>query len=176
MESFWQYLEAVAVYGLIGLLCFGGVLGSCIAFSGTWLVVAATGIAALYRPDGFPSWWIVVGFAVLCAAIEIIEFFASAWGVQKRGGSKLAGVAAVVGGVIGMLLGSLIPVPIVGSVLGMVLGSFGLAYAVEYNRLKKREQATHIATGAVIARISMVLLKVVASLGMALVLILGMLF
>lgn len=176
METFLAGAQAVGVYGLIALLCIVGLLGSCLALSGTWLVVLATAIAALYRPGLFPAWWIVLTFALFSALIEVIEFFASAWGVQRRGGSRLAGFAAVAGGLAGMLLGAFIPVPVLGPLLGMVAGSFGLAYLVEYKRLQKREQATHIATGAVIARISIVFLKVVATLGMALIIGVGMLF
>jgi uncharacterized protein YqgC (DUF456 family) len=75
-------------------------------------------------------------------------------------------VAALVGGILGLLLGSIIPVPLVGSLIGMLAGSFGLVYWVEQRRLSHSEQAAHIAWGSVLGRMAMLLLKVAVTLGM----------
>lgn len=175
MEQFFQIAGSALAYGGIGLICLVGVAISCLGLSGTWLIVGATAIAALYRDGGFPNWWVLAVFIIFSALIELVEFLSSGWGVRRRGGSRLAGVAAVVGGILGIIVGSLIPLPVIGPLFGMLAGSFGLAYLVEYRRLKIHQQASHIATGAVIARILVVLLKVAGSLGMTLILFLGML-
>ncbi len=173
MEAFLEIVATGLVCGLTVLLCAAGLFLSCLALSGTWLVVAAAAVCAL-RSGGYGSWILVLVFALFAGLIEVLEFFASAWGVKRRGGSHLAGVAAVLGGIGGMLLGTFIPLPVVGSLIGMLIGSFGLTYLVEYRRLKKSSQASHIATGAVIARILIVFLKVGGSLGMSIVLIVSM--
>jgi uncharacterized protein YqgC (DUF456 family) len=89
-------------------------------------------------------------------------------GVSRKGGSKLAGLMAFIGGISGALLGALLPIPVpgLGPLLGMFLVSFLLVYAVEYRRLKLHEQAVNIATGAIIARAAIILLKVTATMGM----------
>ena len=104
--------------------------------------------------------------AVVSALVEVAEFLASSWGIQKRGGSGWAGLAALAGGIMGLILGTFIPVPLVGNLIGMLLGSFACAYAVERYRLEHHGQATHIAFGAVIARLLILLLKIGVTLGM----------
>lgn len=157
----------------VWLLCLVGVFLSCLGISGTWLVVGGTLMAAWIRPDPFPGWWTVGVFAVLSGLVELAEALAGLWGVRRRGGSKLAGFMAVLGGLAGLLLGSLIPIPVVGSLLGMVAGSFGLVFAVETFRLKHTQKAARIAWGAVIAHVLVILLKVLMTLGLAAWLLIG---
>lgn len=164
---------SLAGYLAVALLCAAGVIVSALTFSGTWLVLLATLLAAWLSGPEFPGWITVAVFALLCAAIEVVEVLAGLWGVQKRGGSKLAGFAALAGGLLGMFVGSFIPVPVLGTLAGMFAGSFGLAYYVERRRLS-HDQAAHIATGAVLARIAVLLLKVTATLGMIAALYIGM--
>ncbi len=150
----------------VGLLCLVGVLLSCLTISGTWCVVLASVLAAGLTDGLRPHWNLVFLFIALAIGIELIEWFASAWGVQKRGGSKAAGFAALFGGIAGLFLGTFIPIPIVGSLVGMMAGSFGLAYAVEKRRLKEHDRAMHIAWGTVTARVLVLFLKVGATLAM----------
>ncbi len=156
------------------LLCLAGLVLSALTFSGTWLVLGATILAGWLRGPKFPGIVTIVIFVLLCITIDVAEWLAGAWGVQKRGGSKLAGLAAMLGGFAGLFLGNLIPIPIIGPLIGMLAGSFGLAYLVERNRLKKHDPALRIATGAVLARIAILLVKVTATLGMIAALFIGM--
>ena len=160
------------------LLCAGGLLLSALSVSGTWLVLAAAGLAAaLTGPDAFPAWPVLAGMAAVCAAVDVIEWFAAAWGVRRRGGSRAAGWMALLGSLGGMLLGSaLIPVPLVGGLIGMMAGSFALVYWTEKRRLQRIDHAAHIATGAVLAGMSMLLLKVAATAGLILWLAGGLFF
>ena len=166
-------MEAAAIYSLIGLLCLLGFILSCLSLSGTWLVLAATGLAAWFNGPEFPGTGTLISFLLLCIGVEVFEALAAAWGVQKRGGSKAAGWAALVGGLIGMVLGGAI-VPVVGNLLGMLAGSFGLAFWAEHARMKKADHAAHVAFGAVIARLGVIFLKVGITLAMVITLIIGM--
>jgi len=58
----------------------------------------------------------------------------------------------------------------------MLALSFCAAFMVEQRRLKHTEHAARIAWGAVLARVWVIFLKVFVTLGMAAVLLLGMLF
>jgi uncharacterized protein len=176
MDSVMSVASAFLLYAGIAGLCLAGVLISCLGLSGTWLVAAATLLALLYPGSGFEAWWLLLLFLLLAGLIELAEFLASGWGVRRRGGSRLAGFGAVVGGILGLILGSFIPIPFFGALLGMLAGSFALAYAIEYQRLKIHQQAGNIAFGAVTARIMIVILKVSAALGMSLALLAGLLF
>jgi uncharacterized protein YqgC (DUF456 family) len=145
---------------LTSLLCLIGLLLSMLAFSGTWLVLLAAVIAALSSDvPGLPT---LITFALLCIATEIIEAVAGYLGVQKRGGSKLAGLASLIGGLVGAMAGSAI-LPVIGTVLGILLGSFAFAFLIEYRASGKQADAAHIARGAVLARLCIMTLKTVVT-------------
>jgi uncharacterized protein YqgC (DUF456 family) len=173
MEIDWQSVGTFGIYSLAGLLCLIGFVLSCLSLSGTWVVLAATGLVAWARWPEFPGIGTLVAFLLLCIGVEVIEALASAWGVQKRGGSKAASWAALGGGFMGMVLGGFIPVPIIGNLVGMVAGSFGCAFLVEHAKLKKATHAAHVATGAVLARLAVIFLKVGITIAMASALAIG---
>ncbi len=173
MEVDWQTVGAFWGYALATALCFIGFVFSCLSLSGTWLVLAASGIMAWIRWPEFPGIGTLITFLLLCVGTEILEGVASAWGVQRRGGSRAAGWAAIGGGFLGMLLGSFIPVPLIGNLIGMLAGSFGCAFLVEQARMKKAEHAAHVATGAVLARVGVIFLKTGITLIMILTLAIG---
>jgi len=162
------------LYVLIALLCIVALLLSCLTLSGTWVVLLAAVLAILIPGKAFPGWWTIILFALVSGAVEGAEALAGAWGVRKRGGSRLSGFLAVVGGLVGLVLGTFIPIPIVGSLLGMVLCSFAIVYLVEHRRLKKADHAAHVAWGTVLGRVFVLLLKVVVTLGMIVYLWIGL--
>lgn len=157
---------------LAGLFCLIGLLLSSLAFSGTWLVLTA---ALLTRFTAeFPGTGTLVVFALLCFAVEVFEFLAGFFGVQQRGGSRLAGLAALIGGLAGAVSGTAV-FPILGTLAGMLLGSFAAAFLVEWLRLRHKGQAAHIAWGTVWARLTVLFMKIVLTLGMSLWLLFGLL-
>ncbi|MDE0837845.1 MAG: DUF456 domain-containing protein [Kiritimatiellae bacterium] len=164
-----------AIVSVVFLCCLIGVIMCLLSLSGTWVVVLAAAIA-LAGNGPFPTWQVIFAYVAIAIALEVFEFFAGAWGVQRRGGSRLAGVAAVTGSFAGLCLGTIvIPVPVVGSMLGMLLGGFAFVFLVEWRRLKKGHSAIHIAWGSVLARIAVIFLKVFASVGLSAYLLCGML-
>jgi len=156
---------------LTALLCLSGLFLSTLTFSGTWMVLLAALITKF--SIGFPNIGTLIVFALICIATEGFEALAGFLGVQKRGGSKLAGLAALIGGLVGAVIGSGI-FPILGTFAGMILGSFGAAFLVEWNRLKHHGQAAHIAWGTVWARLAVLFLKTALTLGMSLWLLAGL--
>jgi uncharacterized protein YqgC (DUF456 family) len=156
-------------WGLVVVLALSGLLLSCLGISGGYLIALAAGLAAPLSGPDFPGWRTPVVFAAMAGAVDVVEWLASHWGVRRRGGSRLAGFAAMAGGLAGLLLGSLM-FPVVGSLLGLMAGSFGLAYVVERHRLQASAPAVHIATGAVLACVAMLLIKVMVALLLVVVL------
>ena len=173
MEIDWQALASFGIYSIAALLCLLGFVLSCLSLSGTWIVFGATLLVAWKNWPEFPGLWTLVLFLLICITVEILEAVAAAGGVQRRGGSKAAGWAALGGGFLGMLLGGFIPVPVFGNLLGMIIGSFGCAFLAEHARMKRTEQAAHVATGAVLARLAIIFVKVGATLAMAFSLAIG---
>lgn len=176
MSGLLTFLYAVLsglVYVFVGLMCLVGIFLSAISLSGTWLVVLGAVLAAAVSGSEFPGLGTILLFVYVAVLVEVAEYVAGVWGVQKRGGSGWAGLAALGGGMLGLFLGSAVPVPVFGSLLGMMIGSFALVYAVERNRLKQHAPALHIAFGTVLARVAVVLMKVMATLGMTAWLFIG---
>lgn len=147
------------------LLCLTGLFLSSLGFSGTWMVLLAALITKFTL--GVPPFGTLVFFALLCAAVEAFEALAGFLGVQKRGGSKLAGLAAMLGGLAGAAIGSTV-FPMLGTLIGLLAGSFGAAFLVESNRLKHHGQAAHIAWGTVWARLAVLFVKTALTFGMSL--------
>ncbi len=173
MEVDWQALGSFGIYSLAALLCLIGFILSCLSLSGTWVVFGAAGLIAWARWPAFPGPAALIAFLLTCVAVEVLEALAASWGVQKRGGSKAAGWAALGGGFLGMIFGGLIPIPIIGNLLGMLIGSFGLAFLVEHAKMKKADHAARVATGAVLARLAVIFLKVGVTVAMTFALALG---
>ena len=173
-----QWLSVAGVFlawTACALLCLGGLILAVFSISGTWLVLgAAIGAALLTGPGEFPAWPALLAFGAVCAAVDVVEWFAAAWGVRRRGGSAAAGWMALLGSLGGAILGGMV-FPVLGSLVGMMLGSFALVYWTEWRRLRRADRAAHVARGAVLAGISVLLLKVVATAGLALWLAAGLL-
>ena len=156
-------------------LTYGGGVLSAFSNSGTWLVLgAAIGEAFLTGPGEFPGWPALLAFGAVCAAVDVIEWFAASWGVRRRGGSTASGWFALLGSLGGAILGGMV-VPVLGSLVGMLLGSFTLVYLAERRRLQRADRAAHVARGAVLAGISVRLLKVAATAALVLWLAAGLL-
>lgn len=166
MEVFLQ--ESVWWLGHAGaaLLCLVAVFVSLLSFTGAWLIAVAAGLLYYCRDDQIVSPVLIVSFIALSVLIELFDFFAGSLGISRRGGSAIAGVAALFGGIAGMVAGSFIPVPVLGSLFGMCAGSFFCAFWVERRRLRHDAHAAHIAWGAVWARLIVMFVKTIASLGM----------
>ena len=167
------YLATLVVLA-ISLLCLGGLVLSVVSLSGTWLVLAAAAIAAVAWGEEFPGAWTLVTYALLAAGVEVLEAVAGHFGVKRRGGSTWAGLAAMAGGIAGLFFGGVIPIPIVGSLIGMTACGFGAAYWVEYGRMKRRDHALYVATGVILARVFVLLVKVLVTLGMIIHLVTGL--
>ena len=180
MDTFLDILQMLFSWAgiiVVVLFCLVGLALSCVSISGTWLVLIAAGIAAATRGDSsFPGLVVIAVYTVLCIVVEVVEAAIGAVGVKQQGGSALGATAAVVGGLAGFVLGVAIPIPVAGPFIGMCLGSFALVYFVEFRRLQKADHAAAIAWGSVVARLLMVLLKVVVTLGMTMHLLAGMAF
>jgi len=183
MSSIWSAIQSglshtglFLAWAFCVILCLSGLLISALSISGTWLIWVAAIIAALLTGAGqFPGWITLCGMLAICIGVELFEWGAASWGVRRRGGSTAAGWMALLGSIGGMILGNML-FPIIGGLLGMMIGSFTLVYWVEKRRLQEAEHASHIATGAVLASMSVLLVKVLATMTLILWLLAGLLF
>lgn len=169
------YVVVLVLHAVLWLACIIGVILSCLSFTGTWLISVAAILAAWLSGPQFPGWITVICFLALSGITEVVEFLAGNWGVARKGGSKAAGIAAVIGGMLGMFLGAIvIPIPVVGSIIGVCIGSFGLSYLVERRHMRTHKEALNVASGAVLARVAVIVFKVAAAIITSIVLLGGL--
>jgi uncharacterized protein YqgC (DUF456 family) len=103
---------------------------------GNWLIVAASVLYAWLTAEPVNEamrWTVVAVVAGLAILGEAVEFFASATGVKRAGGSRRGAVLALAGSAVGAITGLFvgIPIPVVGSIvaalffagLGALLGA-----------------------------------------------------
>lgn len=115
---------------------------------GLWVMVAALVAAALL---GAPmGWGTVLALALVAAAAEVAEFLAVKLASDRYGGSSRAFWGAIVGGVLGALVGT--PVPVAGTLLGLLVGTFAGAVGVAWLDSRDAGKAVRVGWGAVLGR------------------------
>jgi len=95
--------------------------------------------------------------AVLALAVtgELIELLAGAVGARKFGGSRLASLGALGGGLIGAVFGTfMIPVPLFGTIIGAVLGAFTGSTGIELVRGATSDDAIRVGKGAAFGHVT----------------------
>ncbi len=103
-----------------------GVVLVLLQLPGTWLMLAATSAMAWWRWDhGLITIWALATLVVLAILGELVEFLGPALGAAKEKSSKRAAMLAVVGGVTGAIVGTILLafLPVLGTLIGAVVGS-----------------------------------------------------
>jgi uncharacterized protein YqgC (DUF456 family) len=114
MTYLWALLFVLAVFVFWSFNLLG--------LPGNWLIVATSVLYAwlIGEPgnDGM-RWTVVAVVAGLAILGEGVEFFASATGVKRVGGSRRGAVLALIGSAVGAITGLFvgIPIPVVGSII-----------------------------------------------------------
>ena len=130
-------LEVTWAVGLV-LLCVLSWLLNLVSLPGNWLAVALIVGYAWLGPQGGRAElsYVVAGTAFGLALVgELVEFVAGALGASRAGASRRSTIYAVLGSMVGALLGGVLglPVPIVGSLMAALLfGSLGATAGAMY--------------------------------------------
>jgi uncharacterized protein YqgC (DUF456 family) len=108
---------------IVVLFAWLGVALVAVTLPGIWVAIAVAVLVDWWRPEVM-SLWVLVAAVVLALIGEIVEFFASAAGSKRAGGTRSGAWGSLFGTVVGMILGQiLIPIPIIGAVIGGVVGA-----------------------------------------------------
>lgn len=128
---------------------------------GNWLMVATTAAVAWWQWDrGMFSAWTLVVIVLLAVLGEVVEFFGSARGVSRAGGSRRGSLGALLGGLPGGLAGTvLIPVPILGTLLGVCVGACVGAMVLELTRDPSKRRAGRLGLAAAKGAVTGTMLK-----------------
>lgn len=128
---------------------------------GNWMIVATTVLFAWWQWDKrmfHPA--TLVAIVALAVVGEVLEFFSSAVGVKKAGGTRWGGVGSLLGAVIGAVAGTfIIPVPVLGTLIGTCLGACLGAWAFEALAGRTQAQSAKAGVGAGVSRLAGSLLK-----------------
>jgi uncharacterized protein len=103
-----------------------GVVLVLLQLPGTWLMLGATAVLAWWRWEhGLITIWALATLVVLAILGEVVEFLGPALGATQAKSSKRAAVLAVVGGVTGAIVGTVVLafLPVLGTLIGAVVGS-----------------------------------------------------
>jgi uncharacterized protein YqgC (DUF456 family) len=103
---------------------------------GIWLMVLAAVIVEWLQPEvsmfSQATLYVSAGLALLA---EILEFLMGAAGARQAGGSRRGAALAIVGGVVGAILGTALPVPVLGTLIGACAGT--VSRAARWSRVWK---------------------------------------
>jgi uncharacterized protein YqgC (DUF456 family) len=121
-------------YFILFLVLLIGLAINLLGLPGLWLMVAGFGIYAFATGwNVFVGWPSLIALLVLALLAEVVELFAGAAGATAAGGRTRGMIGAVVGGFIGAIGFSFIPVPVVAQIVGACLGAFIGAGVMEYS-------------------------------------------
>lgn len=114
---------------------------------GLWIMIGVLTVATLF---GEVAWWTLLPLVGVAVLAEIAE-----WVIVKRtsaryGASSKAFWGAILGGIVGMLVGA--PIPVVGSLVAGVVGTFLGAAVVALWESRRLGTAGRAAWGAVVGR------------------------
>jgi uncharacterized protein YqgC (DUF456 family) len=125
-----------------------------------------------WQPDEYLFGWTTLILAAGLAMLgEILEFALGAGGSRQAGGSKRAAALAIVGGIVGAIAGTALPIPIAGTLIGACVGAFAGSLLGDLWAGRPLLHSVESGRGAAVGRLWGTVAKMVV--GGAIVLILG---
>ena len=119
----WPVWEVWVIASIALLAGLTGVVFVALTLPGIWMMTLISALCMWWQPE-IISWKAVLTLAVFAAIAEAVEFFASAVGSKKLGGSKRGALGSIVGTIIGAIAGTfLIPIPVLGTIAGGIIGA-----------------------------------------------------
>ena len=175
-------------YIIFVLVLVAGVVAVALSLPGTVLILLDAIVFAACTHWQRPSWWVLLIVAVLALIAETSDNVLSMLGTRHGGGSTKSGWIAMLGGLTGALLGSLIsPLfgsigllgGVVGFIIGVVLvpltlavaGGFCAVYWYELRQGRTPQEARQSARGALFGRLLGVMSKTLLAVIMSAILL-----
>lgn len=159
---------------IVTLCSFIGVGLTFVMLPGIWFMIAVALLCQIWIPGMF-SPWTLISVVVIGILAEAAEFFASAGGAAKAGGSKAGMVGSIVGSIIGLIVGQiLIPIPIIGALIGAVLGA-GIGTITSERGIAQRtwSDSYRSGKGAAVGRLLSTVIKTGFACVVAMILVVG---
>lgn len=171
-SEFWYDVLAVMGWLSFGLTILVALFLNLLGLFGNWLLLVALALAWwLTGFEHFGPWWAFLFYLGFATVGEVLESAVAGFGARKFGGSSGSMVAALVGCIGGMILGTpLIPIPLIGSIIGACFGAFICAAVYDYIQHERNlYDASWIGFGAAVGKIGGLFAKFFCGLGILLV-------
>lgn|SRR5690606_32724815 len=124
---------------------------------GIWIMIGVVAIGAFYDEVSLGT---LIALVAVATAAEIAEFFLVKHYNVRYGGSRLAFWGALVGGVVGVFVGT--PIPVIGSIVAGVIGTFAGAAIATLWETRHLPTAARVGWGVALARIVATAVKTAA--------------
>lgn len=150
MEALQPALAAAAAV-LFLLLATAAWASTVFQLPGTWLMILLALLYGGYEGFRAMTWWVFVLGGAAAILGEVLEWLAGWHGTRRFGGSRWAGLAALLGSVVGALLGAAFAWGL-GAIPGTLAGAFLGALAAEVAARKEPGGAIKVGLGAAAGR------------------------
>ena len=141
---------------------------------GNWVILFAAAALSLYHDGHNPHWVFLLVILVILLAAEAVEFLGGMIGAKTFGASKAASWLAILGAMLGGLIGiPPVTVPMLGTdhLVAAVGGAFLAAWLVELLQQKNMRASLKAALGAALGRGAGLVTKIAGGLAAWVVLV-----
>lgn len=114
----------ILLYLVLAALLLGGLVLTVMTLPGLWLMVASAAGYAILTHFQYIGWRTLAVLLVWAGIAEIVEITSSGAGAKKAGGSGRGLWGALIGGIVGGIWLSFIPIPVISTLAGVCLGTF----------------------------------------------------
>jgi uncharacterized protein YqgC (DUF456 family) len=156
------------------LLLFGAALSwllALISLPGLWLMTALAAIYSLFTHEQYIGARTLLLLLFLTIVAELLDLLVAGAAARQAGGGKKSALGAIIGGVIGGIAFSIIPIPIVATILGIAIGTFVGAAGTELYGGGKVQHSVRVGVGALKGRAYGFAGKLLVGCGMMLVIL-----
>jgi uncharacterized protein YqgC (DUF456 family) len=147
-------------YAILFLLLLVGMAITVMTLPGLWLMLASTALYAWLTHWQYISWKTLLTLLVLSALGEVVELAFSAGGARQSGAGRRGTWGALIGGLLGGLFLSFLPLWPVSTLVGVCLGTFLGALIGELSGGREFGHSAIVGVGAAKGRLMGTLAKV----------------
>jgi len=159
IEHNWLALTVAYLIFLVGLV--GSLLP---ILPGCFIIWVGMLIYRFWSPEGGISWMFILITAGLVILAQVLDFVAGYYGARKFGASWRGGVGALIGGILGPIV--LTVIPGVGTVAGLILGPILGAFLGELSAGRTMKEGGRAGVGTVVGGLAAFAMKFGIALAM----------
>jgi uncharacterized protein YqgC (DUF456 family) len=114
----------ILLYILLFLVLLVGLAITVMTLPGLWIMLLATGLYAWATHFAFIGKWTLLILLAMAVLGEVIELGFQGSGAKRAGAGRRGVWGALIGGVLGGIFLSFIPIPVISTLVGVLLGTF----------------------------------------------------